>query len=43
MNAFDFTTAVDDGVDSHIPFDNDPDAKMGTRARMAVSSSSKAF
>ena len=23
-NALDFATAVDDGVDSHFPFDNDP-------------------
>jgi hypothetical protein len=39
MNA---ATAVDDGVDSHFPFDNNPGAEMGVRARMAVSSSSKA-
>ena len=34
--------AVDDGVDGRFPFDNDPGAEMGARARMAVSSSSKA-
>ena len=41
-NALEFATAVDDGVDSRFPLDNDPGAEMGATARMAVSSSSKA-
>ena len=40
-NALDFATAVDDGIDSHFSFDNDPDAEIGARAKMAVSLSSK--
>ena len=40
-NALDFATAVDDGIDSHFSFDNDPDAEIGARAKMAVSFSSK--
>jgi hypothetical protein len=41
-NILEFATAVDDGVARHFPFDNDPGAEIDARARMAVSSSSKA-